>query len=134
MALDPKKIAALKRKLLEATDFTETAELFLDDLGNDLAFVSSGKPYHDRTFLTALAQAAAAARGTTGGVYKGTHRRIAEHRLIHGGFTFEGWTGMMFYFEDVAQGFMALGDEQGPSKFVRFSLITSPDGKVVKIH
>jgi hypothetical protein len=44
------------------------------------------------------------------------------------------WTMMMFYFEDVEQGFLALGDEKGPDRFVRFSLIASPDGKPFMVH
>ena len=132
--MDAGKIATLKRKLIEATDFGEIADYFLDNLGNDLAFMMSGERYADTRFVTALAQAVTAASGSDGGVFQGTPRRMAEHRLVHGAFTFGPWTGMMFYFEDVEQGFLALGDEQGPSRFCRFSLVESPDGKPITIH
>lgn len=132
--MDAAKIATLKRTLIEATDFDDIVEVFLEDLGNDMAFIESGKPYSDKRFLTALAQAADAAVGGGGGVYQGTPRRVKEYGLIHGAFTFGKWTGMMFYFEDIEQGFMALGDVRGPSRFARFSLVAKPDGKRVPIH
>jgi len=134
MALDPKKIAALKRKLIEATDFTEIAELFIEDLGNDMGFITSGKPYLDKRFITTVAQAAATAVGTNEGVYQGTPSRVAEHGLIHGAFTFGEWTGMMFFFEDIEQGFLALGDDSGPSRFCRFTFVVKPKGKNVVLH
>lgn len=128
------KLATLKRKLIEASDFTEIADYFIEDLGNDRAFALSGKPYHDKRFLTALAQATAGALGGKTGVFQGTPRRIAEHRLVHGAFTFGEWIGMMFYFEDIEQGFMALGDQEGPNHFVRFTLVGTPGGKPPTIH
>lgn len=134
MALDAAKIATLKRKLIEATDFEDIVEFFIEDLGNDMEFVLSGKPYSNERFLTALAQAAAAALGLKEGVYQGTPHRVPEHRLVHGAFTFNEWTGMMFFFEDLDQGFLALGDAHGPSRYCRFSLVQKPDGKTVPIH
>jgi len=134
MTMDPGKIATLKRTLVEATDFTDIADIFLEELGNDLAFINSGKRYSDKRFLTDFAQAAAAVSGTPTGVFEGKLKRVAEHRMVHGAFTYGEWTGMMFYFEDLQQGFMALGDETGPSRFSRFSLIPAADGKGITIH
>lgn len=132
--MDAAKLATLKKKLLEATDFIEIADCFVEDLGNDPEFARSGKPYNDKRFLTALAQATSRALGGKTGVFQGTPRRIAEHRMVHAAFTFGDWIGMMFYFEDVEQGFMALGDQEGPNHFVRFTLIATPDGKPPTVH
>ncbi len=134
MALDPKKIARLKRTLIEATDFTEIAEVFLEDLGNDMAFIESGKPYSDKRFLTTVAQAAATTVGTNEGVFQSSPRCVAEHQLIHGAFTYSEWTGMMFFFEDLEQGFLAIGDDQGPNQFCRFTFVVKPDGKNIVLH
>jgi len=40
----------------------------------------------------------------------------------------------MFYFEELEQGFVALGDESGPSLYVRFSVIEPPAGKAITVH
>lgn len=133
MALDPSKIATLKQRLLQAKDFTEIVEYFMA-LGNDPAFITSGEPWSNERFAAALAKAVLAAIGGPGGVFRTSPFRVAEHRLIHGVVEIGKWVGMMFYFEDVEQGFVALGDESGPSVYVRFSLIESPDGKPVTVH
>jgi hypothetical protein len=134
MAALENRIVALKKKLVEATDFDEIAELFLEDLGNDLAFMKSGKRYSDEAFVTALAETAAAVLEIPVGVYQGTLRRVARYRMIHGAFTIGEWTAMMFFFEDLDQGFLAAGDAEGPSRFVRFSFIPKADGKKIPIH
>jgi hypothetical protein len=133
MALDPRKIATLKQKLLLATDFTEIVEYFME-LGNDFAFIESGEPWSNPRFVAALGKAMSAATGGEGGVLETSPRRVAEHRLVHGVVEMGKWVGMMFYFEDVEQGFLALGDESGPSRYIRFSLIESPNGKPVTVH
>jgi hypothetical protein len=131
--MDASKIAVLKKKLLEAKDFHEIVEYFFEQFGSDAAFARSGKPMNDQRFLTALAQVAATTTGEKG-AFSGTPSRVAAHRLVHGAFTFGAWTVMMFYFEDVEQGFMALGDDSGPSRFTRFSFVATPDGQSPKIH
>lgn len=133
-ALDANKLATLKKKLLEAKDLTEIADYFLNDLGNDAAFARSGEPIEDQRFLAALGQVVARTVGAKVGMLRGTPVRVAEHRLVHGAFDFGKWTIMMFYFDDVEQGFLALGDERGPDRFARFSLVASPDGKPIKVH
>jgi len=128
------KLPTLKKKLLEATDFSEIVEYFFEELGNDPAFARSGEPTSDKRLLTSLAQVAARTAGTTG-VFSGNAFRITYHRFVHGAFSLgKKWTIMMFYFEDLEQGFMALGDDSGPSHFTRFSLIDSPDGKPPRLH
>jgi len=127
------KLPALKQKLLEATDLSDIVQYFFDELGNDVAFAKSGEPTSDKLFMTTLAQVAARTAGEAG-VFQGTACRIASHRFVHGVFSLGKWTAIMFYFEEIEQGFMALGDEQGPSRFTRFSVIPTPDGQRPKIH
>src|SRR5262245_53709712 len=107
------KLPTLKKKLLEATDFTEIVEYLFEELGNDPAFARSGKPTSNKRLLTTLAQVAASTVGTTG-VFSGQAFRIASHRFVHGAFSLgREWTIMMFFFEDLDQGFMAIGDDSG---------------------
>jgi len=128
------KLPALKKKLLEATDFSEIVEYFFEELGNDPEFALSGKPTKDMRLYTTLAQVAAQTMGETG-VFMGQAYRIASHRFVHGTFTLGSkWTALMFYFEELEQGFMAIGDHRGPDHFTRFSLIETPDGKPPRLH
>lgn len=128
------KLPTLKEKLLTATDFSEIVEYLFDELGNDPAFARAGKPTSDKRLLTSLAQVAARTVGASG-AFSGQAFRISSHRFVHGAFSLgKKWTIMMFFFEDIEQGFMAIGDDSGPSHFTRFSLIDSPDGKAPKVH
>ena len=132
--MEPAKVATLKKKLLEATDLTEILEYYFAEFGNDPAFARSGDPLDDNRFLTALGQAVLCTVGEKAGILRGTPVRVAEHRLVHGAFDLGKWTIMMFYFEDVEQGFLAVGDARGPDRFTRFSLVMPPDGKPIQVH
>lgn len=123
--VDPNKIETLKQTLIKATEFTEIAEVFLDDLGNDPAFFNAGEQYDDKTFASIVARAAAAAAGTTVAVFVGHFMRIPEHRMIHGAFDLGAWSGMMFYFEGIDKGFIALGNTKGANHFLRFTALPS---------
>src|SRR5262249_5696058 len=103
--MDPGKVAKLKQTLLEATDFHDIVAYFFQEFGNGAAFARAGGPMNDERFLMAPGQVAARTVGAKIGVFRGTPARVAEHRLVHGAFTFGTWTVMMFYFEDVQQGF-----------------------------
>lgn len=128
------KLPGLKKKLLEATVFSEVYEHFTEELGSDLAFARSGVPTDDKRILTSLGQVVARVTGE-GGLLVGTVCRIASHRFLHGSFSYgKKWSLIMFYFEDVEQGFLAVGDHGGPSIFTRFSLVASPDGEPIQVH
>jgi hypothetical protein len=128
------KLPGLKKTLLDATELSDIFEYFFNELGSDHAFARSGEPTTDPRLLTTLAQVAARTAGEAG-AFEGTACRIASHRFVHGTFTLAGkWTAIVIYFEDLEQGFMALGDEGGPSRFTRFSLVASPDGEGPAIH
>jgi hypothetical protein len=128
------KLPGLKAKLLEATDFGEIFEYFFTELGNDAAFACSGEPTQDRLLLQSAATATARTVGEAG-AFVGTLQRIASHRFVHGAFSFgDTWQVLVLYFEDLNLGFLAIGDASGPSRFTRFSVILSPDGKPPKVH
>lgn len=123
MTVDSTKIATLKHTLVHATEFSEIADVFLNDLGNDPEFINAGDCYKDTNLATVVARTAAAVARTSVSVFKGDFMRIAEHRMVHGAFFLGAWSGMMFYFEDIDQGFIAVGDMRGPTQFVRFKAI-----------
>jgi hypothetical protein len=133
--MDATKIATLKHKLLTATAFTEILEYYFAEFGSNAAFARTGETMKDPRFAAALAQVVSKAVTVKGrATFEGTPLRIAAHHLIHGAFWYAKWTVMMFYFEDVKQGFMAIGDDGGPSHFTRFSFVESPDGGPIQVH
>ncbi|MFO0762471.1 MAG: hypothetical protein U0359_38890 [Byssovorax sp.] len=128
------KLAGLKTTLLEATDLSEIFEHFVEELGSDPSFARSGEATKDEPLLKAAATAAAQSTGEAGAMV-GNAFRIRSHRFVHGSFSYgKKWQLILLYFDDVKQGFLAIGDEEGPSRFTRFSVIATPDGKRPKVH
>ncbi len=132
--MDATKLATLKKRLLEAKDLTQIAEYFFDEFANDPKFALSGKPYTNERLVQALGQVVLKLTGQKAALMTGKCRRVEKHRLVHGYFDFGEWTLLMFYMEEVEQGFVALGDQSGPSIFGRFSLIEPAGGKPIVLH
>lgn len=132
--VDPAKIAMLKQKLVESTVFREILDYFFTHLGEDL-FTRAGTPIHDAPLMRVVARTAALlVRAKSLTIVAATTLRAAEHRLVFGTLSFGKWTGLMFYFEDLERGFLALGDNRGPSLFTRFSLTALPSPKRTDLH
>jgi hypothetical protein len=132
--MDLSKLATLKAKLVEANDFSQLAAYFFDEFGEDPSFAMTGEPMTDMLLSGFFGQVAVKMVGGRTMALRPRFVRIAEHRFVHGAFTLDQWTGMMFYFEDIERGFMALGGESGPTHFGRFSLIKTPAGRSVQLN
>lgn len=120
------KIPTLKHKLVNATAFSEIAEYFLADFGGNPDFVRASDPSEDQVLLQGVAQIVSRMVGGRAGALEAHMYRVPEAKLVHGSLGFAEWMGVVFYFEDLERGLLALGKILGPTQFVRFSMTEVP--------
>jgi|SRR5580704_8282443 hypothetical protein len=129
--LDLGKLATLKALLVEATDFGDVYDYFMDHFGASLEIVKAGEPYHDAVFVAALERIGGAVAGDRSArLTQPFLLRIPEQGFIHGVFAIGDRIGSVFYFEDIEKGLLGFGasDSEGPSELARFTLAAVPDG------
>lgn len=128
--LDLRKLADLKRMLVEATDFFEVYGYFMDHFGEKPELLKLGEPLKDATFLEVLGKIGSQILGKKIKVTQPLLQHCREHKLIHGAFLLGNHVGCVFYFEDLEKGLAAFGTmEGGPSQMARFALVSLPTGK-----
>jgi hypothetical protein len=128
---DLKKLIRLRQLLVEATDFSDVYSYFMDHFGKSPELMSLGKPLRDTTFLAVLEQIGSQVIGKKARISRPLLLRVPEHTFIHGAFRLGDHLGSVLYFEDIKMGLAAFGglESEGPSQFMRFSLVEHPRGK-----
>ena len=134
--LDLGKLATLKQRLLEATDFFDVYGYFMEHFGHLPELMTLGEPLRDATFVAVLEQIGARIVGEEGSISEPFLLRLGEHQLVHGAFVLGAHVGTVFYFSDVDTGLAAFGamDSEGPSRLARFSLAKVPAGTTPTLH
>jgi hypothetical protein len=134
--VDPGKLATLKQRLLEATDFFDVYGYFMEHFGQQPELVTLGVPLHDATFVAVLEQVGAQTVGERARITDPFLLRLGEHQLVHGAFVLGAHVGTVFYFADIDTGLAAFGtrDSDGPSRLARFSLARLPSAGGVTLH
>lgn len=131
------ELATLRKCLLEAKDLGDAYSYFFDHFGSDPGFVDLGQKMKDpRRMLEILGQIVANVLHKTSAIAPLVIMYLPEHRFVHGALDVGTHIVSFFYFEDVESGLCAIGgaDSAGPSQFVRFSLVQTPDGKRPTLH
>lgn len=131
------ELATLRKCLLEATDLSDAYGYFSDHFGSDPTFIDVGQPMKDpRPILEMVGKIIANLLHETCAIAPLVVMHIPEHRFVHGVLDVGTHLASFFYFEDVESGLCAVGgaDSPGPSQFVRFSLVQTPDGKRPTLH
>ncbi len=131
--VDLGKLATLKQRLLDATDFFEVYGYFMEHFGQHQELRTLGEPLEDPTFVTVLEKVGARTVGQEARITDPFLLRLREHQLVHGAFVLGDHVGTVFYFADIDVGLLAFGglDSDGPSKLARFSVAKVPGAKRV---
>jgi hypothetical protein len=134
--IDLRKLADLKRLLVEATDFFEVYGYFMDHFGQMPELMTLGKPLQDATFVEVLEKIGSQIIGKKARITEPFLLRLPEENLIHGAFLIGDHVGCVFYFEDLEKGLAGFGSMEsgGPSQLARFSLVSLPTGKSFTLH
>lgn len=128
--MDSGKLTTLKDKLITGTNFSNTMRWFFDEIAETSDFASLGEPTSDKLLMEALSGVIAQIIGQNqAAAVEALLFRVPEHQFIHGALTVGKQLGSVFYFEDIERGLLALGDLTGPTHFVRFSFIQTPNGR-----
>lgn len=129
--VDFKKLDPLKQILIDAKDFTDVYEYFMEHFGSKPEFAMFGEPFTDRNFVKVLAQVGTHLLGKKTRLMEAYLVRLAEQKFVHGAFTFGKHQGNVLYFEDIEKGLAGFGklNSTGPSDLVRFTLVQFPGGK-----
>jgi hypothetical protein len=129
--MDITRLSELKEKLLHDKDFSTIWLFFLDEFGDHQEFWRFGSQVKEHVVVDIMAQTGM--RLYNQKVASVSHRliRIEEAQFLHGSFVMHGRMGTVFYFEDVGAGLMAISDEGGETKFLRFTERQAPPGRTV---
>lgn len=129
--LDLKKLAKLKQLLVEAKDFSDVYSYFMDHFGQSPDLAKLGEPLRDKTFMDVLESIGAQVVGKKARISQPFFLRVADEKFIHGFFRLGDHLASVFYFEDIEKGLAAFGgvESEGPSQFMRFSLVGHPAAK-----
>ena len=134
--LDLGKLATLKQRLLDATDFFEVYGYFMDHFGQQPELMTFGEPLRDPIFVAVLQQIGARTVGEKAKITDLFLLRVGEHQFVHGAFALGAHIGTVFYFGDIDTGLTAFGaqDSDGPSRLARFSLAKVPGAGGLTLH
>ena len=121
--MDLAKLATLKDKLLHADDFRTVWEYFLDNFGEDPAFIALGEPTEQPLLEAVFAGVAQQLFQRPVAVRHLRLIRLPQEGFIHGGAVLEGKPANVLYFEDVQVGMLGVvwSVAPGEMKYARFS-------------
>ena len=125
------KLEILKKKMAEATEFSEPFDYFFDEFAEKEEFVDIGK----RVSHSKLEQLIQAIGGTLVGnarFYDFMFIRVPKRQFIHGTCWVNGRLASFMYFEDIQFGMLAItpATRGGDTLFHRFSARDLPRGWV----
>jgi hypothetical protein len=117
------KIDQLKILLLNAEEFADAMNYFLDELVSDSAFSAAGKPLKDKRIKQRFRGVLQILKERLNIQSAGPPQMIAtvslkEYQLSHGAFMLGDRLGMAFYFRDLDMGLCALGALDGSGEVV----------------
>jgi hypothetical protein len=116
------KVATLKAQLVESTTFQNVMGYFFEHFGNDATFLGMGEPVRNDRVGVALGEVACQLLGRPAAIVTAQLVSLPEHQMTHGLLTFEGGLGVVFFFDDLEKGLLALSDaaERDATIYVRF--------------
>jgi hypothetical protein len=127
------KLEILKKRMAEATDFTEPFTYFLDHFGDKDEFLEIGKRVsHPKLEQMLNVAAALLLRTPKPRVENCLFIRIPKRWFIHGGCRVNGRVANFIYFEDIQLGLLSVLPEtpDGMTLLERFSARDLPPGWV----
>lgn len=103
-----KFLAALKDQLVQATEFSEVWKYFLDNFGEDPAFMALGERTSHGLLEALIIQAAKGSFKMTIDSKDILLTLLPEHKFIHGGICRNGKMVNVLYFEEISTGSMMI--------------------------
>lgn len=128
--MDLSKLAVLKQKLVEATDFSDVWRYFLDHFGENPEFFSLGERVEENARLeVAISQIGQRVFKKPLRVRDLLLTRLAEHGFIHGGGLVGTSLANVLYFEEIGVGMMAIVQSLASSemRYARFTTVPMPE-------
>jgi hypothetical protein len=121
--MDLSKLATLKKKLIEGTDFGQIYTYFLDHFGENPEFFDEGELTRHPMVEAALNELS---RQMGNGPLDLDRLRLvwlAEHQFLHGSGSFGNTIISVIYFEEIHKGLAALAKfpSRGRTDFMRFT-------------
>src|SRR4051794_14452757 len=133
LAMDLSRLAVLKQKLVEATDFHAPWDYFMTHFGEQRAFMRLGQRTRVPVLEETVARISSQIFGAKGRVSGLLLTRLAEQRFVHGGFNVQGRFGNVFYFEDDGVGLYTVSAGAGEQNhLVRFTALSDPSREAMR--
>lgn len=128
--MDLSKLAVLKEKLVEATQFSDVWKYFLDHFGENPEFISLGERVEEHPRLeVAINQIGLRVFKKPLRVRDLLLTRITGHGFIHGGGLVGASLANVLYFEEIGSGMMAIVQSLASTemRYARFSTVPMPE-------
>jgi hypothetical protein len=121
--MDLALLETLKQKLLQAQEFQEIWEYFMDHFGEDPDFMALGERTRNPFLEAVMSQVGQQLFGGPVQTAECLLTRLPEQQFIHGGCILAGKAGNVLYFEDAQVGLLAVVISLAPSetRLVRFT-------------
>ncbi|UQA62253.1 hypothetical protein [Polyangium aurulentum] len=116
------KVATLKAQLVESTTFQKVMDYFFENFGTDPTFLGMGEPVRNDRVGLALSEVAGQLLGRPAAIITAQLVSLPEHRMTHGLLTLHNGIGVVFFFDDLEKGLLALSDvnDRDSTIYVRF--------------
>jgi hypothetical protein len=121
--MDLALLAALKQELLQSQDFKQIWSFFMDNFGEDPAFIALGERARHPMLEAIVSQTCRQLFGKPVSLDNLLLTRLPDQQFIHGGGMVEGKLATVFYFEDIHVGLLIVVMSFAPSdtKLIRFT-------------
>ncbi len=132
MPIDQERIATLRKKLAEATDFLELWEYFLTHFAENPEFHELGRPAEASFLLEVIGELGSKLLNQQAiRISQLMLIEIPEASLFHGACLIEGRLAGLMFFQDLDMGLMALSEISGKTMLARFSIRNPKGGETV---
>jgi hypothetical protein len=111
----------LHKRFVEATDFGDFWNYFLDDFAEKPAFMRMGAPAETKEMEELVAMIASRMVGKDAKPEGMLLTKIPDFGVVHGACVFEGDLTCVLYFESLERGLVVLSKTSGKTHFARFT-------------
>lgn len=130
VAIIEKYLDELKRMLMFEDEFSDTFDFFMDRLGQDASFMTSGKPYKNPDFRKVLHAVGTKVVKEEIALTKVSLKLFKAQKFICGLCQVNGHLMTVFFFKEVHMGMAVLANPDKGLFFARFTIFEAPNKRM----
>jgi hypothetical protein len=120
------RLQNLKQKLVQAQDFSDVWEFYMDEFTDHVEFIEVGRPVSHPFLEAVIPKICQQLFGQDVTIANLLIISIPEHQFYHAPFQADRRIGGVFYFEDINVGLLAISAQFPPTDEVKYSRFSVP--------